>query len=127
MTKATTFNDLVNEAFILPLRSVLIVDDQYPTWEEIFSEKVQSAPSDGSETDVVTKKNWRSSATAQEVTRLIRQFREHKPGLIIDIHDGVSTNHVEEETRSESPEELADHLHQSEQAEILPEKSLHLF
>lgn len=114
MTKATTFNDLVNEAFILPLRSVLIVDDQYPTWEEIFSEKVQSAPSDGSETDVVTKKNWRSSATAQEVTRLIRQFREHKPGLIIDIHDGVSTNHVEEETRSESPEELADHLHQSD-------------
>lgn len=114
LAEATTFKDLVNEAFILPLRSVLIVDDQYPTWEEIFSEKNLDVSSDGSETDVVPQKKWHTLATAGEVMRLIKQFREHKPGLIIDIHDGISISQGEGKTRSESPEELADHLHQSD-------------
>lgn len=114
MAEAITFKDLVSEAFIMPLRSVLIVDDQYPTWEEIFSEKVQSVPSDHGDTEVVARKKWHTLSTAQEVMRLVRQFREHKPGLIIDIHDGVLANHTEGETRSETPEELADHLHQSD-------------
>ncbi|MEN4688095.1 response regulator receiver domain [Pantoea agglomerans] len=114
MAKATTFKDLVNEAFILPLRSVLIVDDQYPTWEEIFAEKVRDVSSDSSVVDMMTRKKWHSLATSQEVMRLVRQFREHKPGLIIDIHDGVSTTYTEGKTGNETPEELADHLHQSD-------------
>lgn len=99
---------------MLPLRSVLIVDDQYPTWEEIFAEKVLDVPSGNSDTDVVKIKKWHTLVTAQEVMRLVRQFREHKPGLIIDIHDGVSANHAGGRTGSETPEELADHLHQSD-------------
>lgn len=114
MVEGITFKHLVSEAFILPLRSVLIVDDQYPTWEEIFAEKVEDVPSDDEETRVTRGKTWHNPATAQEVMRLITQFRAHKPGLIIDIHDGVSVNRAERIAGSETPEELADHLHQSD-------------
>ncbi|MGA9618841.1 MAG: response regulator receiver domain [Serratia proteamaculans] len=114
MAKENTFEGLVREAFITPLRSVLIVDDQYPTWEEIFNSKItdekNSAQVDGSS----TKKKWHDSATAGEVIKLINEFRSQKPGFIIDIHDGVSTKATEKTAGSETPEELADHLHQSD-------------
>lgn len=114
MVEGITFRDLVSEAFILPLRSVLIIDDQYPTWEEIFAEKVEDAPGGDVDTRVATRKKWHTPATAREVMQLIRQFRAHKPGLIIDIHDGVLANRAERKTGIETPEELADHLHQSD-------------
>jgi len=114
LAEGITFKDLVSEAFILPLRSVLIVDDQYPTWEEIFAEKIQDAPVDNADTDMPMGKKWHTLSTAQEVMRLIRQFRNHKPGLIIDIHDGVSAGREKRITGIETPEELADHLHQSD-------------
>lgn len=114
MVEGITFKNLVSEAFIMPLRSVLIIDDQYPTWEEIFAVKIEGASLDDAETRVATKKQWHNSATAREVTQLIRQFRAHKPGLIIDIHDGVLANRAEPKTGIETPEELADHLHQSD-------------
>ncbi|UXO70747.1 response regulator receiver domain [Pantoea dispersa] len=114
MVEGITFKDLVSEAFIMPLRSVLIIDDQYPTWEEIFVGKVQEVPVDNIMTPMAMEKKWHTPATAREVMQLIRQFRAHKPGLIIDIHDGVSANRTEPNTANETPEELADHLHQSD-------------
>ncbi|MCY0148831.1 hypothetical protein OEG84_14260 [Hoeflea sp. G2-23] len=42
MPDPASFSDLVREAFIDPLRSVLIVDDQYPTWEEILNSKIEA-------------------------------------------------------------------------------------
>lgn len=114
MTEGIKFNDLVSEAFILPLRSVLIVDDQYPTWEEIFAEKAPILPGDNAVADLATQKKWHTPDTAREVMNLINQFRDHKPGLMIDIHDGVSPNREERKNGSETPEELADHLHQSD-------------
>lgn len=114
MVEANNFDDLVREAFITPLRSVLIIDDQYPTWEEIFNSKI----TDDKHSDEVelssTRKKWRDSATATEVLNLIKEFRSQKPGFIIDIHDGVSQSNQVKTAGSESPKELADHLHQSD-------------
>ncbi|MDI6539235.1 response regulator receiver domain [Pantoea ananatis] len=114
MVEGITLRNLVSEAFIFPLRSVLIIDDQYPTWEEIFAEKVEDELGEDAKSSVAAVKKWHTSTTAREVMQLIRQFRAHKPGLIIDIHDGVSTNRAERKTGIETPEELADHLHQSD-------------
>ncbi len=108
------FEKLVHEAFIAPLRSVLIVDDQYPTWEEIFNSKITG---DNKVTQIETrstKKKWHNSATSDEVMKLISEFRSQKPGFIIDIHDGVSTNCTEKIAGNETPGQLADHLHQSD-------------
>ncbi|MBN0988294.1 response regulator receiver domain [Amphritea pacifica] len=114
MAKENTFESLVNEAFIEPLRSVLIVDDQYPTWEEIFNSRILVEQSiEGREANFTNKK-WHDSATAGEVLSLISEFRSQKPGFIIDIHDGVSENIMNKKAGGETPKELADHLHQSD-------------
>lgn len=114
MAEESTFKNLVHEVFIAPLRSVLIVDDQYPTWEEIFNSKFTGEKKFTQIETRSTKKKWHNSATADEVMKLISEFRNQKPGFIIDIHDGVSTNSTEKTAGSETPSQLADHLHQSD-------------
>jgi len=113
LAEAESFSDLVHEAFIKPLRSVLIVDDQYPTWEEIFNSKLETGPKSAIEAKS-KEKMWHSSDTATEVFRLVSEFRHQNPGLIIDIHDGVSKEPGGKTTGSETPQQLADHLHQSD-------------
>lgn len=114
MTDTARFGDLVHEAFIKPLRSVLIVDDHYPTWEEIFNAKLDdSDQSEKIETKSKSKK-WHYADTAREVSNLVSEFRRQNPGFIIDIHDGIAS-HIDSTTAgSETPQQLADHLHQSD-------------
>ncbi len=114
MANGASFDDLVHEAFIKPLRSVLIVDDQYPTWEEIFNSKLEGTDKSIEIENRSETKSWSSSGTAKEVYDLVREFRCQNPGFIIDIHDGVSSQIDIKTAGSESPQELADHLHQSD-------------
>jgi hypothetical protein len=115
LAEDVSFEALVSEAFIDPLRSVLIVDDQYPTWEEIFNSRLDAgAHSEAVEANSKNKKWSNETATANEVFNLVKEFRRRKPGLIIDIHDGVSTKADEKTAGSETPDQLADHLHQSD-------------
>lgn len=114
MAEANSFKDLVREAFISPLRSVLIVDDQYPTWEEIFNSKIENHGLSKEIEDKSQKKTWQNAGIASEVMALIREFRSQNPGFIIDIHDGISNNPGNKTAGSESPSQLADHLHQSD-------------
>lgn len=94
----TTLQSLIREAFIDPIRSVLIVDDQYPTWDEVLNNALPEASQDAGLEARSSKKNWRvNSAGALSV---ISQFRKKKPALILDIHD--------------APDATADHLHQSD-------------
>ena len=118
LPEACEFSDLVREAFIDPLRSVLIVDDQYPTWEETFNEHCPEAERDG---DLYTRsiaKKWRQNPDAP--AKVIGQFRARKPGLIIDVHDAytaistVSGISAAVDEASEREIVVADHLHQSD-------------
>lgn len=115
MAKEASFGELVHEAFIAPLRSVLIVDDQYPTWEEIFNSKIAEDEKSSGIEECSKAKSWqRSTAVARELHYLVREFRSQDPGLIIDIHDGGSLKLEENAAENETPEQLADHLHQSD-------------
>ncbi|UWM82133.1 response regulator receiver domain [Rhizobium sp. SRDI969] len=66
---------LVQEAFIDPIRSVLIIDDRYPTWDTIF----------GKEGYERNDKRW---APPEQMHRVVQQFRDKSPALTVDIHDG---------------------------------------
>ncbi|MCM2453559.1 response regulator receiver domain [Agrobacterium vitis] len=90
MRPKTTFSDLVKEAFIDPIRSVLIIDDQYPTWEQIFSDEGY---------DPTDMKRW---ATKSDILKVVQQFRKMSPALTVDIHDGKHN------------EEIGSYLHQSD-------------
>lgn len=115
MAEAHNFESLVHEAFITPLRSVLIVDDQYPTWEEIFSSRITANQHHGKEETSSVNKSWlQNPESAGEILGLIKEFRNQNPGFIIDIHDGASGDESEVKAGSESPQQLADHLHQSD-------------
>lgn len=85
-----TFSDLVQQAFIEPIRSVLIIDDQYPTWEQIFGEEGY---------DASDKTRWTPKS---KILKVIKQFRKMSPALTVDIHDGQHN------------EEIGNYLHQSD-------------
>ena len=72
---------LVKEAFIDPIRSVLIIDDRYPTWETIFSTEGYDPK----------QKKW---ADRNVILEVVQQFRATSPALTVDIHDGVDDPNI---------------------------------
>ncbi|MBN8945004.1 MAG: hypothetical protein J0H01_36215 [Rhizobiales bacterium] len=86
-----TLSSLVREAFIDPIRSVLIIDDEYPTWEQIFGAEGYD-PKD-------TSARW---AVNSKILEVIKQFRRKSPALTVDIHDGSKND------------EIGSYLHQSD-------------
>lgn len=115
------FQSLIREAFIDPIRSVLIVDDQYPTWEEVLNDQL---PKDSRNPELKNRsaaKNWRDEPAG--TLGVISQFRKRKPALIIDIHDASEVHPLEGATPAEggdseagvnATERTTDHLHQSD-------------
>lgn len=104
------FAELVKEAFINPLRSVLIVDDQYPTWEEILNSYIEDKSKNADLDKRSHNKSWRSNPI--ELLQIINKFRERKPGFVIDIHDALANNTAD--SGGETVSQLANHLHQSD-------------
>lgn len=96
------YSNLIQEAFIDPIRSVLIIDDDYPTWEEILDDA--SFPNDAPRSDLAAKA-WLKNPGA--VLDIVKNFRQKKPALIVDIYDGKHKEDLDEE-------KLASHLHQSD-------------
>ena len=90
---AANYDDFINEAFIKPIRSVLIVDDEYPTIENVLSVQIER------QKPIV----WNN---AQRILNVIQNFRERDPALIVDVHNG--------EYKAGSTADLANHLHQSD-------------
>ena len=76
----THYYPFIEEAFIDPVRSVLIIDDDYPTFDEVLS----SLSENGAE----SKKDWRSNPG--RVRNVIKKFRERNPPLLVDISDGTN-------------------------------------
>lgn len=98
---AEKYSQFVDAAFIDPIRSVLIVDDDYPTLDEILSHRMSAIA--GEETK--QGKSWYSSP--DDVESVVRQFRGHDKPYILDIHDAQNLA---------EPDELegAKRLHQSD-------------
>ncbi len=91
-----SYDAFIGKAYVDPIRSVLIVDDDYPTYSDILA-----AP----ESDQGVEKRWRESP--DRVRELIRQFRDRDTPLLLDIHDGQNVP-------EEGAREVARHLHQSD-------------
>jgi Response receiver domain len=96
MTKEE-YREFLSEAFIQPLRSVLIVDDDYPTFEDMLVI--------GDPTPASKAKLWHKDP--DRVVKMLQEFRDAEPPLIVDIHDG---RNVEQEDETK----VAGHLHQSD-------------
>lgn len=105
MVTEVAYSTLVREAFIDPVRSVLIIDDDYPTWEEIFSPAGLQTICEQREKSDSKKKAWLTDPS--QVFDVVNNFRQKKPALVVDIYDGQLAKGVDED-------ELASHLHQSD-------------
>ena len=93
------YREFIEEAFIQAMRSVLIVDDDYPTYDEILMPDA----SEGNPESPHARKAWRSQR--ERVANLIASFRRMRPPLLVDIHDGSNVTAEAEVT-------AASHLHQ---------------
>jgi len=98
---SSNYGSFIDEAFIDPIRSVLIVDDDYPTIDEVLlgaektdKKKVTENP-----------KNWLKNP--QAVKKVIDEFRGQKLPYILDIHDA---NNLSANKELEGVE----HLHQTD-------------
>lgn len=89
---------------------MLIVDDQYPTWEETLNDQ---RPEDLRDANLYARsmaKKWRHSPGAPAL--VLEQFRKRQPALVIDIHDASAPSNG---TAKDLLEAIApDHLHQSD-------------
>ena len=95
------YKQFVDEAFISPIRSVLIVDDEYPTIDGVLAQ-------------YGTKKGEESASGmgapvhgANRIRNVIAKFRAQSPPLLLDIHDGQYHGPVDKSFPS-------GHLHQSD-------------
>ena len=95
------YQQFIKETFVDPIRSILIVDDDYPTYDEILSSRTNSdqAPNENSE------KTWKNNP--ESIREVIRKFRLNDPPLLVDIHDGKNVTATDEK-------KIVTHLHQSD-------------
>ena len=95
------YSAFIEEAFIQPIRSVLIVDDDYPTFDEILETRMKINLG----LEVEETKRWHGSP--DNIKSLIDSFRSPDRALLVDIHDGSNVTFGEEAN-------VAAHLHQSD-------------
>lgn len=95
------YRAFISKAFIEPLRSVLIVDDDYPTFEDMLT----SEDSRSVAAKIASEKEWHIDIP--RVRELLRDFRSSDPPLIVDIHDGYNV-------KAGGEAHVAEHLHQSD-------------
>ena len=85
------YSVLIDEAYIDPIRSVLIIDDEYPTWEDWLTGQVTGSG---------TGQRW---GNLNKINTLIETFRSKQPALTVDIHNGETEERY-----------LEDYIHQSD-------------
>jgi hypothetical protein len=95
------YSAFVEEAFIKPIRSVLIVDDDYPTFDEMLETQIERDKG----TEPPRRKEWYNDPA--RIKRVIGSFRTPQRPLLVDVHDGTNVS-AEGEVR------IASHLHQSD-------------
>jgi hypothetical protein len=92
----------IEEAFVKPIRSVLIVDDDYPTLDEMLDLEVAHG---GEGRPPRTGKTWYDNP--ERIKSVIDGFRQPQRPLLVDIHDGANVD-------AKGDAKVASHLHQSD-------------
>lgn len=92
----------IEEAFVKPIRSVLIVDDDYPTLDEMLDLEIAHA---GEGRPLRTGKKWHEHP--ERIKSVIEGFRQPQRPLLVDIHDGANVD-------AKGDAKVAAHLHQSD-------------
>ncbi|MBT3052813.1 MAG: hypothetical protein KME34_18090 [Candidatus Thiodiazotropha sp. (ex Codakia orbicularis)] len=92
---ALDYGDLINEAFIEPIRTVVVVDDDYPTLDSLLEKET-------SETAPPPPKK----APSKQVKKIIKLCRERSRPWLVDIYDGKDDMGGDDST--------ATHLHHSD-------------
>jgi hypothetical protein len=92
------YKAFIKEAFIKPIRSVLIVDDDYPTYSEMFDLQAKRLAGKPDE----STKRWRRDP--DQIRKVVDSFRKPDLSLVVDIHDGGDG----------TGSTIAYHLHQSD-------------
>lgn len=75
-TTATPYTEHIRRAFIDPIRSVLAIDDEYPTIDHIL------ACDEDQLKNLARNENW------HRLEKLVRFCRSRSQELLIDVHDG---------------------------------------
>lgn len=101
--RASEYQGFIRDAFVDPLRSVLIIDDDYPTYEEVLAPPT-AAQKAATAAAGLTKK-WETEP--EKIRKVLKRFRRSAPPLIVDIHDGSNV-------KAEGDNEVVLHLHQSD-------------
>jgi len=99
---AENFRNFIEEAFIDPIRSVVIVDDDYPTIEEVLGADPKNKGVGAAES---RQKEWVKDP--QQVMDVVSEFRSKEKKYILDIHDAQNLTDDEEV-------DGAAHLHQTD-------------
>ncbi|MFD1197258.1 response regulator receiver domain [Brucella gallinifaecis] len=92
----------IEEAFVKPIRSVLIIDDDYPTLDEML--ELEIIHKNG---DLPPKSDKRWHDNPGRIKSVIDGFRQPQRPLLVDIHDGANVD-----TKGDA--KVAAHLHQSD-------------
>lgn len=95
------YSAFVEEAFIKPIRSVLIVDDDYPTFDEMLDTQISTSKGE----QVLQSKEWYKDPG--RIKRVIGSFRTPRRPLLVDVHDGTNVT-------AGTEVKIASHLHQSD-------------
>ena len=77
-----SYKGLVKSVYIDPIRSVLIIDDDYPTWEEIFHAEDETDESKA-KTRLFSAKGWiKDSKVKSKARNAIKSLRAPDLSLI---------------------------------------------
>ncbi len=90
------YRDLIKEVYIDPIRTVVVIDDEFPSLDGLIAEKWYGEKGRGG-----TKEN------AEKVRSILAACRHEDRRWLVDVHDGktISTN---------DDQCIASHLHQSD-------------
>ncbi|HCG7749301.1 TPA: hypothetical protein NJ442_003242 [Vibrio parahaemolyticus] len=102
-------NGLIEEVYINPIRSVLIVDDEFVSLDKMID--FCGALGDESDTNTVKlslEEEYPNGLDMERAKRMVGAFRSNDRNWLCDIHDGKDID------AGDTEEKIANHLHQSD-------------
>lgn len=90
-----TYGSLIEEVFIKPIRTVMVIDDEFPTVDALLHKELGGAG------------EW-GAVNVGRARKIIESCRDETRRWVVDIHDGQNLNNIEGEGQG------ASHFHHSD-------------